>query len=111
MHNFIDCGFTTEQVWVAATRDNGAGLPLKDLGLVKAGAPADFLIFKRDPINDLSQLESLQDVITNGRLYRRTDLDTALARYRKRFSNPSYEYLMMTLMRRFAPHPGWKSHR
>jgi cytosine/adenosine deaminase-related metal-dependent hydrolase len=111
MHNFIDCGFTTEQVWVAATRDNGAALPLKDLGLVKPGAPADLLIFKKDPINDLSQLESLEAVITNGRLYSRKDLDTALERYRKRFSSPSYEYLMMTLMRRFAPHPGLKSQR
>ncbi|HYL57362.1 MAG TPA: amidohydrolase family protein, partial [Candidatus Acidoferrales bacterium] len=105
MHNFQDCGFTPEQVWVAATRDNGASLPLKDLGVLKDGAPADFLIFKEDPTGDLSKLDTLEAVVANGRLYPRADLDAALARYRDRYARRSVQWVMMTLMRFFAPHP------
>jgi len=105
MRNFLDCGFTPEQVWAAATRDNGASLPLKDLGVLKDGAPADFLIFKEDPTNDLSKLDTLEAVVANGRLYPREDLDAGLERYRQRYSSPSYQWVMMTLMRFVAPHP------
>jgi imidazolonepropionase-like amidohydrolase len=105
MRNFLDCGFTPEQVWVASTRDNGASLPLKDLGVLKDGAPADFLIFKEDPTGDLSKLDTLEAVVANGRLYPREDLDAALARYRDRYARRSVQWAMMTLMRLMAPHP------
>jgi imidazolonepropionase-like amidohydrolase len=108
MRNFLDCGFTPEQVWAAATRDNGASLPLKDLGVLKDGAPADFLIFKEDPTNDLSKLNTLEAVVANGRLYRREDLDGGLQRYRERYSSRAYQWVMLTLMRFAEPHPTTK---
>jgi len=103
MHNFLDCGFTTEQVWIAATRANGAALPLKDLGVLKDGAPADFLVFKEDPTNDLSKLDTLEAVVADGRLYSREELNAALARYRQDYSRPARQWVMTTLTRLMAP--------
>ena len=108
MHNFLDCGFTPEQVWAAATRDNGASLALKDLGVLKDGAPADLLIFKDDPTNDLSKLDTLEAVVADGRLYPREDIDAALERYRQRYASRPHQWVMMTVMRLAAPHPKTK---
>ena len=40
LRNFVECGFTPEQAWEAATRENGESLPERGLGILKAGAPA-----------------------------------------------------------------------
>jgi imidazolonepropionase-like amidohydrolase len=99
MRNFLDAGYSPEQVWQAATAGNGASLPAKGLGIVQAGAPADFLIFKSDPTQSIDALDTLEAVIANGRLYTRADLDSALSRYRKRFDNPAYKFATMSLAR------------
>ena len=105
MSNFVDCGFTPEKVWAAAPRNNGASLPLKDLGVLKDGAPADFLLYKEDPTNDLSKLDTLEAVVANGRLYPREVLDAGLQRHRDRYSNRAVELVMTMVMRLVAPHP------
>jgi imidazolonepropionase-like amidohydrolase len=104
MREFLDCGFTPEEVWSAATRGNGAALPLADLGMLKPGAPADLLVFRDDPTADLSKLDSLEAVVVNGRLYTREYLDGAIARFRERFENPTYERTMKALVR-MMPRP------
>jgi cytosine/adenosine deaminase-related metal-dependent hydrolase len=104
MRAFLDCGFTPEEVWAAATRGNGAALPLADLGMLKPGAPADLLVFRDDPTTDLSKLDSLEAIVANGRLYTREDLDGAIARFRERFENPTYERTMATLVQ-MMPRP------
>ena len=91
-------------MWAAATRGNGAALPLADLGMLKPGAPADFLVFRDDPTTDLSKLDSLEAVVANGRLYTREDLDGAIARFRERFESPAYEQTMTAVMR-IMPRP------
>jgi hypothetical protein len=105
MRNFVDCGFTPEQVWAAATSGNGASLPLKDLGVLKDRAPADFLVYKEDPTNDLSKLDTLAAVVANGRLYPREVLDAGVQRYRDRYSNRAVKWVMAALMRLVAPQP------
>jgi imidazolonepropionase-like amidohydrolase len=106
MRHFMDCGFTPEQVWSAATRGNGAALPLADLGVLKPGAPADLLVFEDDPTVDLSRLDSIEAVIANGRLYTRDDLESAIARFRDRFESPAYDQTMMALMRMISRQGG-----
>ena len=91
-------------MWAAATRGNGAALPLADLGMLKPGAPADFLVFRDDPTTDISKLDSLEAVVANGRLYTHEDLDGAIARFRERFENPAYERTMTALVQRM-PRP------
>lgn len=99
MHNFLDAGYTPEQVWQAATAGNGASLPLANLGMLKPGAPADFLVFRQDPTQSLDALSEMVAVVENGRLYTRDDLDAALLTYRKRFDSASYKFVTMTIIR------------
>ena len=82
LRNFAECGFTAEQVWRAATRGNGEALSLRGLGVLQPGAPADMLVFRKDPTRDLSALSSLQAIVTDGRLYPRDVLEDAVQRYR-----------------------------
>jgi imidazolonepropionase-like amidohydrolase len=90
MRSFIDAAYTPEQVWAAATSGNGGSLPTTDLGTLKEGAPADFLILKEDPTQNLDAFSTMTAVVANGRLYTRDDLNAALLRYRKRFDNRVY---------------------
>jgi imidazolonepropionase-like amidohydrolase len=99
MHNFLEAGYSPEQVWQAATAGNGASLPAPGLGTIKEGAPADLLIFKADPTSDLAAMDTLQAVVANGRMYTRDDLDAAVTRYRNRFNDPGYRLVLTLLVR------------
>jgi hypothetical protein len=99
MQNFADAGYSPQEIWQAATTGNADGLPMPDLGVLKDGAPADFLIFKNDPYNNLAAFDSLEAVVVDGRFYFKSQLDDAILRYRRRFDNPMYRFTMMTVMR------------
>lgn len=99
MQDFVDAGFTPEQVWLEATHGNGESLPMPELGVLKPGAPADFLIFKNDPTKSLDAFDSLQAVVVDGRFYFRSQLDDAILRYHRRFDNAMYKFVTMTVMR------------
>jgi len=75
---FVEAGIDLEQVWKLATRDAGRRLGLPGLGRIEAGAPADLLLFRRDPTGSIDHLASLQAVIVAGRLYRVADIERAL---------------------------------
>ncbi|MCG8590177.1 MAG: amidohydrolase family protein [Proteobacteria bacterium] len=62
-------GFPREEAWQAASTATGPALGIPQLGRIEAGAPADFLIFERDPLEDASALDSLITVVANGRVY------------------------------------------
>ena len=51
-----------------------------------------------------TRLDSLEAVVTNGRLYARDDLDAALARFRERFEGPADARTMMAIVQRM-PRP------
>jgi hypothetical protein len=99
MQDFIDAGYTPEEVWWAATAGNGASLPMPDLGVLKEGAPADMLIFQHDPSRNLDAFDSLAAVVVDGRFYYRSQLEDAILRYRRRFDNAMYKLVTMTVMR------------
>lgn len=99
MQDFADAGYTPEEIWCAATRGNGQSLPTPDLGVLKTGAPADFLVFKNDPTKHLDAFDSLQAVVVDGRFYYRAQLEDAILRYRRRFDNAMYKFATLTLLR------------
>jgi Amidohydrolase family len=88
MRLFVDGGIGVEQVWKLATRDAGERLGIAGLGRLEPGAPADILLFRRDPTATLDHLASLEAVITAGKLYRMSDLKTALQADAAYFSSP-----------------------
>ena len=75
-----------------------AGLGIEGLGRIAAGAPADILLFRRDPTQSLDNLASLEAVIAAGRLYRSADLAQALHTNTAYFNSP----LIKPLARRGA---------
>jgi imidazolonepropionase-like amidohydrolase len=98
MRLFVESGIPLEEVWKLATTGNGAALK-EGLGRLDAGAPADFLIFRADPTQDLANLSTLEAVVAGGRLYTKADLETRLARLKAHWSNPVVEGIMNELTR------------
>jgi imidazolonepropionase-like amidohydrolase len=84
----VRCGFTIPEAWAAATWQAGEALGMPGLGRIAVGAPADLLIFRDDPMQDLAALDTLVAVIVDGRLYEKAELDAALARQRAFFERP-----------------------
>jgi Amidohydrolase family len=98
MRLFAEAGLPLEQVWKIATSGNGQALqPL--LGRLDPGAPADFLIFRKDPTVDLANLSTLEAVVADGRLYTRQDLEARFARLKAQWSNPIVDFVMVQATR------------
>jgi imidazolonepropionase-like amidohydrolase len=95
---FAEAGIGVEQVWKLATRDAGERLGMPGLGRIEAGAPADILLFRRDPTQSLGNLASLDAVVAAGRLYRMADLTRAQQASTAYFNSP----LIKPLARRGA---------
>jgi hypothetical protein len=95
LHEEIGClvesGLTPEEAWAAASRVAGEVLSMPMLGTLKAGAPADMLVFREDPTADLKALSTLQAVVADGRLYTKEALDEAAARHRDYFNSERYD--------------------
>ncbi len=81
-----------------ATAIAGEFFPGPSPGIIKEGAPADLLIFAKDPTNSLENLNSLQAVIADGRLYTKETLDECMAQYRSHFHGGFYSKVMGVLV-------------
>ncbi len=103
----VAAGLAPDAVWAIATRENGDSLGLPGLGTLAVGAPADLLFLREDPRDDLGALARIEAVLAAGRLYRRADLELALARFDAHFHGALYETVMGTAVRilrgSFAP--------
>jgi imidazolonepropionase-like amidohydrolase len=97
---WVDAGLTPEQALAASTRASAAALGVPGLGELRAGAPAELVIFREDPTRSLDALDSLAGVVRGGRLYTREALDAQLARYRAHFDGALYDALVTPLIRR-----------
>jgi hypothetical protein len=91
LRQLVDAGIDSESVWAAATRGAGEALGLEGLGVVQEGAPADLLVFRRDPIHDFTALPTLEAVVADGRLFPRAAIDAAVARWRRHFGGWTYD--------------------
>jgi imidazolonepropionase-like amidohydrolase len=85
---FVDAGIGIEQVWKLATSGAGDRLGVRGLGRVEADAPADILLYRRDPTEAIGNLSSLEAVVAAGKLYRIADLDRALQSSEAYFASP-----------------------
>jgi imidazolonepropionase-like amidohydrolase len=103
MREFLDAGFTLQEVWATATRTAGESLRAPLLGQIAVGAPADLLVFRADPTVSLDALSTLDAVIADGRLYTREVLDRALARWHEHMQDPVYDAITMRVAGWLAP--------
>lgn len=98
MRLFVEAGIPVEQVWKLATSGNGEYLK-PTLGRLDPGAPADFLIFRKDPTKDLANLATLEAVVADGRLYSKADLANRFARLKAQWTNPIADIAMVQATR------------
>lgn len=93
-------GLGPEAALAAATTVPGPALNLAKLGRIVPGAPADLVLFRRDPTLDLDALDEIVAVVADGRLYRRAELDAQMDRYREYYDDPVFDRLSKFLARR-----------
>ncbi|WJG10322.1 CIA30 family protein [Aliiglaciecola sp. LCG003] len=78
LHNEIqalhESGLTPAQVINAATVDAAKIIQQSDIGQLKKGFEASFILLERDPIKDLSQLKNIHGVYKSGKLVNRERL-------------------------------------
>lgn len=105
MRLFEGCGIAAEEIWRLATTASGEALGSAGLGTLGDGAPADLLVFKRDPTADLGALDSLQAVVSAGRLYRVDDLRSAIASCQRHFRRKAFDRVSVGAARRAMSKP------
>ena len=64
----VQAGFSTTDALFAATRDAALLLGADSLGALVPGRKADLVILSRDPVADISNLRSIQQVMVRGHL-------------------------------------------
>jgi cytosine/adenosine deaminase-related metal-dependent hydrolase len=96
----VGAGLTPEQALRLSMLDSAAALGVEGLGQIRAGAPAELLVFRDDPTRDLEALDSLAAVVRDGRLYTRASLDAQAARYRAHHDGALYDAIVTPLVRR-----------
>ena len=97
---YVEAGFTPEEALAISMRDSTEYLGVPNLGLLQAGAPAELLIFREDPTQNLDALASLAGVVRDGRLYTREALDAQFDRYKAYFDAPLFNAIVTPLVRR-----------
>ena len=66
MQDMVRAGMTPADVIVAATRNSAALMGLADLGTLQAGGSADFIVLTADPLDDIANTKSIEDVYLRG---------------------------------------------
>lgn len=100
MKIFVEAGIPLSDVWEIATRKAGQELRVPLLGTIQSGAPADLLIFREDPTQSFATLDTLEAVISQGRLYTCEAIDRARKVYQRRFQNIVFDQVSVRAARR-----------
>jgi imidazolonepropionase-like amidohydrolase len=75
----VDCGLTPMQSLLTATANPARVLGQKDLGILKPGNRADFVILAANPLTNIRNTTKIQAVVSRGKLFNRTALDQMLS--------------------------------
>lgn len=100
LHLFVEAGMTPEEALGSATHLAGRWLSSDGLGKVVEDAPADILIYKKDPTENLNNLSSLVAVIAQGRYYSIETIDRLLQE-RKKANSSLWEKLSSLVNKAF----------
>jgi imidazolonepropionase-like amidohydrolase len=92
-------GLSPEEALEIATRGSAGALGVASLGSLQVGAPADFVVYRDDPTQDLAALDSLLAVVQDGRLYTRETLDAQQARYQRSYEGFLQQRVIPQLVR------------
>ncbi len=80
----------------AATAVNGRHIDSGAIGVLQVGARADMLLLRNDPRQNLDALRQWEVLYTDGRSYKRADVDGWLQSYEQHFKGGFYSAVMGT---------------
>lgn len=92
-------GLTNEQALEASTRVSPRSLGIEGAGELRVGAPADFIVLKENPLQDLNALKSIRAVSQAGRFYTVEDLRGRIARYQEHYDGFAFRRGLMPMLR------------
>lgn len=72
MEMMAEAGLTPIEIIRSATHDAAECLQLKDVGLLKAGYHADFVVLDKNPLEDITNTRSISAVWIAGREIQKT---------------------------------------
>lgn len=85
---YVDAGLTPYEALETSTLNAASALGMKNqVGQVKEGYFADFIVLDGNPVNDIRHLQNLSGVVANGRWFD----ETGIQRLRADAANTSYE--------------------
>lgn len=99
LRHLAAAGIPPAEVLRIATSGAGERLGVARLGVLREGAPADFVLFREDPTRALPALATIEAVVADGRLYTREALDEAIRLQLEYFDGPVYSTLYRGLAR------------
>jgi len=62
----VAAGLTPAQALAAATMDGGRLIGSDDVGILRAGGPADFVVLRGDPLRDIANVGAIESVVAAG---------------------------------------------
>src|SRR5882762_2195429 len=81
LQRFVAAGFTPLEALQTATLNPARFLGMEDqLGTVEKGRLADLVLLSANPLEDIANTQKVAGVVSNGRYFRRADLDRMLGR-------------------------------
>ena len=80
----------------AATQINGQHIDPGMIGEIRIGAYADLLLYKKDPRDNLAQIQRWDYAIVGGRLYTREGVDAVIERFDRHFRGSFYTFITNT---------------
>lgn len=75
MAAMAEAGLAPMEVLVASTRNAARAMGRDDIGTLEAGKIADLVVLERDPLEDISNLRSVQLVVRGGKVWAREELE------------------------------------
>jgi hypothetical protein len=97
---FNESGIPIPEIWKMATANAGERLGYQKLGTLQEQAPADFLIFKENPLLTVNSLPSLVATICSGKLFLRSNLAKAVAAYQQFHRNVVFDFISVMAAKR-----------
>lgn len=75
MEQLQEAGFTPRDILVFATANGAQGMFRDDLGMLKPGYVADMVILNKNPLEDISHVRSVDQVVRGGKVWSRKALE------------------------------------
>jgi len=80
---YVSAGLSPYQALRTGTVNVGEFLGIKDLGLIKAGAPADLVLLSGNPLKSIDATRKIEGIIMNGKWIEQKTISAALKKLEK----------------------------